>query len=325
MPTDTRTEVVLPLPNSTALPTHCGAVIDRHTPKSAGTSVRSLLQRNAKLGACDYVGYDVSRSWESRVGFRHHNMSELVGELSRSSGTEKRKLCIEAHIVGGKFWTDIDMLRASSFALRCRVVVMVRVREPLSWYRSYYNWGVRSHQRVGDARWGNNFTDWLPHNMQCKMLMMGTAGRGTQTAEQIALKPKPTASPALSAKKWHRVYRVLKSADVVAPLEWLDESLSLLARRAPGFLSTLSYRRTKPRDNHGPWEKEPMVAEVGRAEDQCSPGAGLKACKDAVRRAAPDDVRLYKVAVQMFEAQLVLERLEVWPMGMTKVSPGVLL
>ena len=132
------------------------------------------------------------------MGFRHQRLGELIAnELRSPSG----HYCVEAHIVAPSFWSDLAALRLTHFAARCPVVVseirgirtpslppssqasagapdgigglgvriplatVVRVREPYSWYRSFYDWGVLGRQRGGDATYGANFTDWLPRNV----------------------------------------------------------------------------------------------------------------------------------------------------------------
>ena len=69
----------IPPPNVN--PSPCGLVVDRHVPKTAGTTVRSFLRRNQQLGNCEYLGYDVGRTWQSRVGFSHKSLTELKRNL----------------------------------------------------------------------------------------------------------------------------------------------------------------------------------------------------------------------------------------------------
>ena len=179
----------------------CGLVLDRHVPKNAGTTVRSMLRLNARRGSCEYIGYDMGRTWTSRVGFNHTSLAELTAELN-AEPPPQRRLCAEAHMVAGSFWSDLATLRSGSFAHVCRVVVMVRVREPYSWYRSFYDWAARPRQRTGDARWGENFTDWVPPNMQSRYLLHGADGRASEWADELAAKAAPGTSRRLSAAKW---------------------------------------------------------------------------------------------------------------------------
>ena len=90
-------------------------------------------------------------------------------------------------MVGGSFWAELALLRTTRFARRCNIVVMLRVREPLSWYRSYFDWAVLSRQKTGNApQWGVNFTDWLPANMQARFLLHGTRGQPSEWAPEVA-------------------------------------------------------------------------------------------------------------------------------------------
>ena len=155
--------------------TTCGLIVERHVPKCAGTTVRTFLRANQERGACSYVGYDVGRTWQSRVGFTHRSLAEVADELNSNPSPWNKPICMEAHMVGGSFWSVLSSLRQSQFAARCTMLVMLRVREPLSWYRSYYDWAVLSRQKTGDSvQWGTNFTDWLPSNMQSRFLLHGT-------------------------------------------------------------------------------------------------------------------------------------------------------
>ena len=124
----------LPMPNASA---QCGAVIDRHVPKTGGTTVRTFLRHNANLGGCRYAGYDVSSTWKSRVGFNHMKFVEIARDVAKGG----RFWCVEAHVVAETFWHDLDALR-NTLRLQaprsppCTIVTLVRVREPYSWYKS---------------------------------------------------------------------------------------------------------------------------------------------------------------------------------------------
>lgn len=284
----------------------CGVLVDRHVPKTAGTTVRTMLRANAAAGACEYIGYDVGRTWQSRVGFTHRRLTDVVEELRSPSAVEqRRRLCIEAHQVGGSFWADIATLRsASAFIRSCPVVVMLRVREPFSWYRSYYDWAVLARQRTEDPQvWGANFTDWLPPNMQCRFLLHGTRGQSSEWANTMATKPAQAAHhQTIGAKRWADLERVVAAADIVAPLDRLDDAMRAALVLTGGFLTTASYTSIKPPERHGPWDRLPRRARVQRADVFCSPGEARRRCIAAVQEVAPDDFRLYSLAVRRFAA-----------------------
>ena len=216
-------------------------------------------------------------------------------------------------MVAGSFWSDIGALRASAFAKPCRVVVMVRVREPFSWYCSFYDWAVRPRQRTGDARWGRNFTDWLSPNMQARYLLHGTRGVSSEWADDIAAKPAPNAARTLSPAAWSALVQNLRTrVDVVAPLERIDDALDVALHLA-GFLATRQYTRIAPLPVHGPWERQPQRNKHVRAARAFCGAVG--GCRAAVRAVAPDDHRLYSLARTLFK--------ELWSRHATAIgAPG---
>ena len=305
----------------------CGLVVDRHVPKSAGTTVRTMLRANERAGRCAFLGYDVGATWRSRVGFNHRNMKQI----GYAAGA---RLCVEAHVVSDTFWADLLRARADFAARACVVVTMVRVREPLSWYRSYYEWMVVGRIRGGQGwLFGDNFTDWLPYNLQSRFLLWGdpvAAGerrvRGGIGVEgsRLPLRPNRTgagrARRRLSTAQWTALRRILHAADIVAPTERLDESLVLLGRLA-GFLVTTGYQTLRPGPTRGPWSAK-QVATVAGFDDFCggtpaqllaaqaagSTSSRQLACRAAVRAAAHDDFDLHALAVSRFARQLDAHR-----------------
>ena len=281
--------------------TTCGLIVERHVPKCAGTTVRTFLRANQERGACSYVGYDVGRTWQSRVGFTHRSLAEVADELNSNPSPWNKPICMEAHMVGGSFWSVLSSLRQSQFAARCTMLVMLRVREPLSWYRSYYDWAVLSRQKTGDSvQWGTNFTDWLPSNMQSRFLLHGTRNQPSQWAPEMARRRSGGLPQKLLEKRWAEIEKIVRSADVVSPLERLDDALALVVKRS-GFLRTAEYVSTRPSDMRGPWERLPKVAKVVRAKDFCG-RAGMD-CAAAVKAAAPCDYKLYALAQELFARQ----------------------
>jgi hypothetical protein len=282
----------------------CGIVLDRHVPKNAGTTVRSMLMHNAQLRHCRYVGYDVSSTWRSiskgGAAFNHIALGELTRKVS--PGT---RWCIEAHIVSATFWPEVTALRS-----RCTTTVMVRVRQPLAWYRSYYSWAVLGKQRGGEMGYGVNFTHWLPNNLQSRMLLFGdAAGVRRWEQKQVDLRPRvpSTRSARLSPPQQSGLRRILRAADIVAPLERLDEALVLLNRLAGGWLDT-RYERERPGPTHGPWEARRPQRRVDDVGSFCAPGERERACQRAVEEVAPDDHELYATASARFEQQVSARR-----------------
>jgi len=174
------------------------------------------------------------------------------------------------------------------------VTVVLRVREPLSWYRSYYDWAVLGRQRGGEARqqWGANFTDWLPPNLQSALLFL--PGYSAQHAVRTSA-PRPS--------RWRRISAALAQVDVLAPLERLDEAAAVVMHKA-GFLQPTGYERFAPGPTSGAWSRRKAQLPVQASGDFCAAGPRLRACEAAVLAAAPDDHRLYQLAVERFAAQV---------------------
>lgn len=272
-----------------------GALIDRHIVKTAGSTVRTMLRRNAELGHCTYAGYDVSRTWPSRAGFTHMAFEDIDAALQRQGGM----WCVEAHVVGPQFWMQVAQMRTHS-----RVVAFVRVREPYGWYMSYYAWNVIGRQRGGAARYGDNFSHWLQGapNLQSRMILLGSPyGYG---AQQMLGERLPAGSPVrLSSAQQRSLHAIVRSAELVAPLDRLDEALVVLQRLFPSLKFT-AYRRMVPSANRGPWNKQPQ-RRVPSGNEVCAPPDGLAACRDAVARVAPDDFDLYRLVSERFERLLL--------------------
>ena len=110
-----------------------------------------------------------------------------------------------------------------------------------------------------------------------------------------AVRPAPSEPRTLSAARWQTLMRGLAAADIVAPLERLDESLVLLGRLA-GFLATTAYVKISPPPVRGPWLSARPQLPVPASAELCTGAAAAAACRRAVAQAAPDDVRLHEQA-----------------------------
>lgn len=255
-----------------------------------------------KLKRCRFVGYDVSSTWRSvhqaGAAFNHVALGDLLRKLR--PGT---RWCVEAHIVAESFWRDLASLR--TLRPRCRALVMVRVRQPLAWYQSYYSWTVLGKQRGREEGYGANFSEWLAGapNLQSRLLLFGDAAGGPRWEQKGADRLQPGAPRRLTVAQRRGVQRILQAADIVAPVERLDESLVLLRQLAGGWLDT-RYSRTRPGPTHGPWEARRPQRVVAGVHALCAEGASRRACAAAAAEAAPDDHELYVTVCDRFERQL---------------------
>lgn len=207
------------------------------------------------------------------------------------------RLCLEAHVVRRSFWEELTSLRMGPFAApRCRVVVMLRVREPTSWYASVYSWkvaGMRhnlmrtSGERVASAKYGRNFSDWVPHNLQVRILLHGSPDAGGPRYHRRSGETR------LTSAELQKLTRLLSQPEhLVYPLEMLDVALVLLARLS-GFV-TPAYALARPRDRADTTisHRELHPCEVSSHE-----------CVEAVRVHAPDDMELYAAATEAFRSR----------------------
>jgi hypothetical protein len=158
--------------------------VDRHLHKNGGSTIREVMLRNEEAGSCVYYGYTQT----------HEGWVALVDYLGRINASAARlpSLCVEAHAstASAEFTSRRipDLLRLrdrfSRLALPIRVVLTTRVREPLSYYVSFYRWRVAGMHRHGNVirlsatrsvvnPIGSNFTTWAPPNLQATGLLHG--------------------------------------------------------------------------------------------------------------------------------------------------------
>mmetsp|Transcript_356 Transcript_356/g.1139 ORF Transcript_356/g.1139 Transcript_356/m.1139 type:complete len:309 (+) Transcript_356:542-1468(+) len=210
----------------------------------------------------------------------------------------------------------------------CRITVMIRVREPLSWYRSFYSWKVIGEKQTtlerrglatARSRYGNNMSDWLPHNLQTRILLEGSPDAGGPSYLRRA------GAPRLDNDERASLYKLLADPQhIVFPLDELDAALTVVSM-VTGFI-TPGYTYARPRYRMGASSDAAAanaatrvsrrigevdtsnsrllsLLDVGNeATDPCIVhGVGTpKACYEAVMSHAPDDVWLYREASRLF-------------------------
>ena len=138
-------------------------VIDRHVHKTGGTTVRKIFQNAAAQGECMYWGYGVQTSDLSKV------VEALLYDNATVRGTQ---LCVEQHMANDVL-KEHEMLQG--LRKRASVYQMTRVREPLSYYLSYFKWAIvgnkLAEQGRGDAGLAQYFLEWAPTNLQTNLLL----------------------------------------------------------------------------------------------------------------------------------------------------------
>lgn len=149
----------------------CTIWLDRHVHKNGGTSVRRLA---VELMARDML--QRSPEWSPR----HSQWSSLLNGLAEirqpcSPRIENSIFHVEAHIESAPWQKWIEAVRRyrAVEGTCCRVLLTTRMREPLDWYISFYQWGVQPRFEKFN-RTGIDW--WAPSNMQSVLLLNATSG-----------------------------------------------------------------------------------------------------------------------------------------------------
>lgn len=257
----------------TTPPGCAAAVLDRHIEKNGGTTMRTLLQTNDWQGRCTYQGY----SWRARE----------VEALLRN-GT---RVCGEAHTSVRNFWSDVQYLKSIRLntAGGCSSVkVVLRIREPFSFYTSWFLWPAAM-----DGRQPMNAST-LPCDLQSLILIYGW-------------NPYRTCH-AFSEEERKRVDDILKLADLVGPMGRFDDFAMLAARLAGGWMSSTHIRLQNAHvPSSDPTRFRDAAGLCGESDPQ------LPRCRSLVRRLAPADHYLYDRAVALFDRSMEAARSDLGP------------
>lgn len=133
-------------------------------------------------GLCLYWGYMLrSATWHTFIGALRN----------LSSGSRLPHVCIEAHtgIEERTPWLErlrqIEQLRAiwRERSLPIRVVLLLRLREPLDHYISFFLWAMAERQDKDPAKYGSRFEEWVRRvpNLQSELILSSRAA-GTAVA-----------------------------------------------------------------------------------------------------------------------------------------------
>ena len=297
--------------------------VDRHLHKNGGSTIREVMLRNEEAGQCVYYGYTQTREGWDRLMSHLKTLRTNMSALSPISASGLPKLCVEAHAsqASAEFTSrripDLLALRSlyTRFSVPMRVVLTVRVREPLSYYISFYRWRVAGLQRGGNVirlspkksvvqPLGNSFLDWAPRNLQSIGLLHGDVelfaglkAGGWPGVRSATRTPHPywVAHERFSAADYRALLRTLRHYDVVAPLERFDEQLLLL-----GDATGLPLLQAAEHDKVVP-DPQGMRGKRLRDLEVCP---DMAACRAHVAAIAPFDVKLYNAVQHAFAARV---------------------
>lgn len=300
----------------------CTALLDRHVHKNGGSTMRELFLANEARGACVYWGYAAYAYQWSVV---RSALVDYLREQGSGGGAPETalRLCAEFHYPAGGFnVSELAALReelspppapapvgaggdgglaaSAAVAARCRVVLVTRLRSPLSYYLSFHRWSIASKQAAQPRKFGRTLADWLPPNLQTAVLykpwfsdhaehmLPGSSERNVRFRE-------------VDRAAYERVRDSLLRYDVVGTVERFDETLLLIADLA-GLPHLLYTRPSQPVKS----AKGRYVAEGSEDREATTARAcpDMAECEATVKRQAPFDHRLYDEFSLRFDARI---------------------
>ena len=260
--------------------------MERHVHKNGGSTIRDAMLENERRGGWMYWGFSLGR-----VTPVFDELHRQVAALPASNST--LRLAIEYHHAFIEFNpTVLEHVRDLRLGLRlhrvnCPIVLVTRLREPYSFYISFYRWAVAWKQRKEPAKFGRNFTDWAPPNLQGALLLRSM---NHMAAELVGVRdPKRKIFDDFDATSMRQAQDLLLHFDLVGTVERFDETLLLVADMTG--LQHIAYSINNPTANSN-WKR------VVSTSDAC---ADETVCRTHVERIAPYDVDLYRGAAERLD------------------------
>ena len=193
------------------LPT-CSVVFFHHLEKTAGTTLRSILQRNAQRGHFDFFSF-INRYNKFQFQMVTHRLDTLATQ--GGAALDGLRLAVEIHIGGGGYehfikytMPDLLLLRKKLRTAGCKCNLVTLLRHPLTAHMSWHHHFV--NQRVPLCFWNS------PHDCQARMSIA------------LACHGGPSVRP-LTAAHQQAISQMWSSFDLVGVTEYFDEFVVLLA------------------------------------------------------------------------------------------------
>lgn len=300
-------------------------LVDRHVEKNAGSTFRELLFQNERRGLCMYWGYQQrSGAWVSFV--------DAMKQLNHSAIPPR--ICMEAHshidhvIPWLTRFEQLRQMRADVIArqLNMDVLLLLRLRQPLKHYISYYLWTVVERQARAPQRFGRTFEEWargVP-NLQTECLLSSkhafTASFAPVGHRDLSDWHQRWGTPNASAVRRATALDVAGAFDILGTTERFDESNLLISRRlnwtvydaaapsnqahaTPQAAETCSNRNIIVDERRMWWCRRPgrdPKAEQRRVHALVCPD--MAKCAQLIRDIAPVDHELYDLATRRLDA-----------------------
>jgi len=266
-------------------PPKCAMIVDRHVHKNGGSTMRDLFLENERLGYGLYQGY-TQMYWAQDS----HALIEEAERAAANKTAPSHLIMMEAHFgreeLSARVMPDLKRIESIYRAahVHCPLVFVTRVREPLAYYISFYQWGVGYRQKEKPHMFGRNFTQWARQtfDLQSSVLVRGMASVSAEYSGRLPKRNGPDEDT--------RIDNYLEQFTIVGTTERFDETL-LLAADMVGLPFSL-YKYNKP-PNKGGFR----VSKANICPD-------LEECRAVVKSVAPRDYRMYEKWQPRFEARL---------------------
>jgi hypothetical protein len=269
----------------------------------------------------------VNRLMQSMLGPRNRSCAQWSNRTPIRLLAEHHYSRHSLEVILGHFGPFSPLQRVAA-RCRCRVVLVTRLREPASFYISFYRWTVNWRQQHNSSAYGRDILEWAPRNLQATMVLNPLDATwaeftGLNTLEgrwrrkifsqfdddvpnlpgaaRADAPPCPLCreewrfrlpGPGAGAKRREELRRVLASFDLVGLVERFDETLLMLSDLSG--LQRLLYTKRVP-ETTNPHYTQPSVAEV------CP---DMARCRDLIAAVAPFDHELYATAASAFDARV---------------------
>lgn len=302
----------------------CVIVSDRHIPKTGGVTVRLVMRHMEQRGVCAmWPGFwQTPRLWTRAIG----RIRRSEPELRRGAAM---RLCVEAHATANYTGTSAatkmkkpaakesgpqprryTAMHESLVSLRgwgqrtglCRVVLAIRTREPLAYYRSYFMWRVLGPHSRSMQEWARTVPD-----LQAHAVYHNVDGNSAARIKRAG---------AIDAAALSRILRFIDSFDLAWPVERFDDGLRLLGVISGLDFGAYSGTRYSPMVRNaqvllnctdaklaGATKKGTACTKAARETFTPCVGAHAAPCAELIARVAPADTQMHAYVVHTFEAK----------------------
>ena len=270
-------------------PKRCAILVDRHVHKNGGSTIRDWFLEQERLGHALYQGY-TQLYWRQIFS----KLQKLFVQAAETGQAPRIQMLIEAHFgwveLNGPIMKDLHSLR--EVATDCPIVTMTRVREPLDFYLSFYQWGVGFRQRENPNLFGKTFAEWarLVPNLQSTMMLRSMAASDAEYHPRTYVRSHSRDGAGGQKQLLERTQAFLRQFDIVATMSRFDESI-LMAADMTGVRELL-YKRNMPNKKGG----------FRKTKSELCPDMQL--CRDLIKEIAPVDHQMWNEFHPKFEKRV---------------------